>query len=49
MSQAQLAEMIHVNIEIGFWLTLAALAAAIVLDVLALKGPGAAAAPPPPG
>ena len=49
MSQAQLAEMIRVNIEIGFWLTLAALAAAIILNFLALKqadGPAAAPAPP---
>jgi hypothetical protein len=48
MSQAQLAEMVHVNIEIGFWLTLAALAAAIVLDVLALKEAGAQAVAAPP-
>lgn len=48
MSQAQLAEMIHVNIEIGFWLVLAALAAAIVLNLLAMKAPATAAAAPPP-
>jgi hypothetical protein len=52
MSQEQIAEMIRVNIEIGFWLVLAALAAAIVLDFLAMKGSSApavaAAAPEPP-
>jgi len=49
MSEAQLAEMIRVNIEIGFWLVLLALAAAIVLNVLAMRSsdsPAAAAAPP---
>ncbi len=49
MNQAQIAEMIKVNIEIGFWLVLAALAAAIVLDFMAMKGsdaPAAAASPP---
>jgi hypothetical protein len=45
MSDAQIAEMIRVNIEIGFWLVLAALAAAIVLDLLAMRGADAAAAP----
>jgi len=52
MNEAQIAEMIRVNIEIGFWLVLAALAAAVVLDFLALQkaGPAAvpAAAPAPP-
>ena len=51
MNQAQIAEMIRVNIEIGFWLVLAALAAAVVLNFLAMKGseaPAAAAAPAPP-
>lgn len=50
MNQAQIAEMIRVNIEIGFWLVLAALAAAVVLNFLAMKGlnaPAAAAAAPP--
>ena len=31
--------MIKVEIEIGFWLTILALAAAIVLNVLAMKAP----------
>ena len=48
---AELARMIQVKTEIGFWLTLAALAAAVVLCVLAMKGsaaaPAAAASPPP--
>lgn len=51
MSDAQIAEMIRVNVEIGFWLVLAALAAAVVLNFLAMKAadaPAAAAAPPAP-
>jgi len=50
MNQAQIAEMVRVNIEIGFWLMLAALAAAVVLNFLAMKAsdaPAAAAAAPP--
>jgi len=40
----ELAELIKVHIEIGFWLTIAALAAAVLFDLLALKrGPAAAA------
>jgi hypothetical protein len=44
----QIADMIHVNIQIGFYLCLAALIAAVVFDVLAMKGgaPAVAAAPP---
>lgn len=52
-SPEQIAQMIHVEVEIGFWLCLLALIAAIVFDVLALKkaapAPYAAAAPAPPG
>lgn len=54
-SPEQIAQMIQVNVQIGFWLVLAALAAAVVLNVLAMKGsaPAAAAAAPaadpPPG
>lgn len=54
-SPEQMAQMIQVHVEIGFWLVLAALAAAVVLNVLAMKGSAptaAAAAPvaePPPG
>jgi hypothetical protein len=49
----QLAQMIQVKTEMGFWLTILALAAAIVLNFLAMRGsaPIAAAAPaaaPPP-
>jgi len=49
-SQAQIAEMIRVNIEIGFWLVLVALAAAVVLNFMAMKSadaPAAAATPAP--
>jgi hypothetical protein len=48
-SPEQIAEMIKVNIQIGFYLCLAALIAAVVFDFLAMKGnaaPAAAAAPP---
>jgi hypothetical protein len=50
-SPEQIAEMIKVNIQIGFYLCLAALIAAIVFDFLAMKGtptaPAVAAATPP--
>lgn len=48
-SPEQIAQMIHVEVEIGFWLTLLALIAAIVLDVLAMKkaAPAPYAAAPP--
>ena len=49
VNQAQIAEMIRVHIEIGFWLVLAALAAAIVLNFMAMKGAAAPAADPPAG
>jgi len=45
----QIAEMIKVNIEIGFYLCLAALIAAVVFDFMAMKkstAPAAAVAPP---
>jgi hypothetical protein len=47
-SPEQIAEMIRVNIQIGFYLCLAALIAAVVFDFMAMKGaaPAAAAAPP---
>lgn len=44
----QLAGMIKVETELGFWLTILALAAAIVLNLLAMKPPAPVAAPPPP-
>ena len=47
----QIAQMIQVHVQIGFWLLLAALVAAIVLDVLAMKKAAPAtveAAPPAP-
>jgi len=51
----QIAQMIQINVQIGFWLVLAALAAAVVLNVLAMKGGAPAVAesappaePPPP-
>ena len=49
INPAELAQMIQIKVEIGFWLTIAALAAAIVLNVLGMRGsaaPAAAAAPP---
>ena len=42
----QLAQMIQVNVQIGFWLVLLALAAAVALNVLAMKGEPAPAAMP---
>jgi len=42
---ADLAQLIKVHVEIGFWLTIAALAAAVLLDLLALKTRAPAAAP----
>jgi len=48
-SPEQIAEMIRVNIQIGFYLCLAALIAAVVFDFLAMsagRAPAAAAAPP---
>jgi len=50
-SSAQLAEIIQVRAEIGFWLTILALVAAIVLNFMAMRKPSAVAAPvaaPPP-
>lgn len=48
----QIAQMIQVRTELGFWLTILALAAAILLNFMAMKAPTAAAAapaePPPP-
>ena len=41
-SPEQIAQMIQVKVQIGFWLTLLALIAAIVLDVLAMKRSAAA-------
>ena len=43
----QMAEMIHVNIQIGFWLCLLALIAAVVFDIMSMRAtaPAAAAAP----
>lgn len=48
-SAEQIAQMIQVHVQIGFWLVLAALAAAVVLNVLAMRGaaPVAVAAAPP--
>ncbi|HMG48070.1 MAG TPA: hypothetical protein VK614_11485 [Allosphingosinicella sp.] len=43
-SPEQIAQMIQVKVQIGFWLTLLALVAAIVLDVLAMKRSAPAAA-----
>jgi hypothetical protein len=43
---AEMAQMIEIETQIGFWLTILALAAAVLLDVLALRP---AAVPSPPG
>lgn len=40
MNAQQMAELVRINIEIGFWLTLAALAAAIVLNFMARSSAG---------
>jgi hypothetical protein len=45
-SPEQIAEMIKVNIQIGFYLCLAALIAAVVFDFLAMKGTAPPAEPP---
>jgi hypothetical protein len=49
-SPDQIAQMIQIKVQIGFWLTLVALIAAIAFDLLAMKkaapAPAAAAAPP---
>lgn len=51
-SPEQIAQMIQIKVQIGFWLTLLALIAAVVLNFLAMKGsaaaPAAATAYPPP-
>lgn len=54
MDPLELARLIQVKVEIGFWMAIAALVAAILLNLLAMKGSGASAAsaaapaPPPP-
>jgi hypothetical protein len=45
---AELAQMIQVEAEIGFWLTIAALAGAAILAFLAIRDPAPPAATPPP-
>lgn len=45
INPAELARMIQVKAEIGFWLTLVALIAAVILNVLAMKGTAAVVAP----
>lgn len=47
MNPAEIAQLIQVKAEMGFWLTVAVLAAALVFNVLAMKGPAVAAAAPP--
>lgn len=50
-SAADIARMIAYEVQTGFWLVLVALAAAVVLNVLAMQGstaPAAAATPEPP-
>lgn len=40
MNAQQMAEMIQINIQIGFWLTVAALMAAVVLNFMSRSNPG---------
>ena len=47
-SPEQIAEMIKVNIQIGFYLCLAALIAAVLFNFMAMKGGATAAAVPAP-
>lgn len=47
INPADLAQLIQVKAQMGFWLTIAALAAAIVFNLMGMKGPAAAAAPVP--
>jgi hypothetical protein len=44
---AELARVIKVETQIGFWLTILALAAAVALNILAMRGAPPAAAPAP--
>jgi hypothetical protein len=46
-SPEQIAQIVHIRPEIGFWLTLVALLAAIALNVMAARKPGVAVPPPP--
>jgi len=47
INPAELAQMIQIKVEIGFWLTICALAAAVVLNVLGSRGAAAPAAAAP--
>jgi hypothetical protein len=47
INPAELAQLIQVKAQMGFWLTIAALAAAVVFNLMGMKGPAAAAAPVP--
>ena len=49
INPAELAQMIQVKVEIGFWLTIAALAAAVLLNVLGMRGSDSAPVAPPAG
>lgn len=48
MPAADAARAIHVNVEMGFYLVLLALVAAVVLNVMGMRGSSAAAAPAEP-
>ncbi|HEY5711903.1 MAG TPA: hypothetical protein VIT38_08415 [Allosphingosinicella sp.] len=48
INPAEIAQLIQVRPQMGFWLTVAVLAAALVLNVLAMKGSSAAPAAAPP-
>jgi hypothetical protein len=48
INPAELAQLIQVKAQLGFWLTVAALVAAIVLHMLAMNRPVAAVSPAPP-
>ena len=45
-SAEQMAQIVQIKAQMGFWLTVAALLAAIVLSILAMRKPGAAVPPP---
>lgn len=42
----QMAQIVQIKAQMGFWLTVAALLAAILLGIMAMRRPSAAAAPP---
>jgi hypothetical protein len=45
-SAEQMAQIVHIKAQMGFWLTVLALLAAVVLSILAMRKPSAAVPPP---